>query len=246
MSDDDDDSPFSDAIESSLFDAPEPAAEPAPGSAPEPAPEPAAPEWRAWSGLEPGLGDNHAPEGSQPPDPLAEGAAEEPSVAGSSAVASAMRTVVAAGAGAVWRGVRGSSAAVHDGYAPEEGTISTSEVPALDGGGQPWTLVELKQSGAQAQLSARWAAKAHSFHALDSWERQRSAPSTRGPNSNPSLDPGLSLTRSTRGRIPALSLSRCGEHKRTAAQHLHVLELLQRQSSAGREEQPQPQPQPQP
>ena len=187
MSDDDEDSPFSDAIESSLFDEPEPAQEPAPGSAPEPAPEPAAPEWRAWSGLEPGLGDNHAPEGSQP---LAEGAAEEPSVAGSSAVASAMRTVVAAGAGAVWRGVRGSGAAVHDGYAPEEGTISTSEVPALDGGGQPWTLVELKQSGAQAQLSARWAAKAHSFHALDSWERQRSAPSTRGPNSNSSLDPG--------------------------------------------------------
>lgn len=122
----------------------------------------------------------------------------------SAAVASAVRTAVAAGAGAVWRGVRGSTGAteVHGGYAPEEGTISTSEVPALDGGGQPWTLVELKQSGAQARLSARWAAKAHSFHALDSWERQR-----------------------------------CVEHKRTAAQHLHVLELLQRQSSAGREEQ---------
>ena len=224
MSDDEEDSPFSDAIESSLFDEPEPAPKPTPEPAPDPAPEPAAPEWRAWSGLEPGLSDSHGPEG-----PLAEVTTEEPPVAGSSAVASAVVAVVAAGAGAVWRGVRGSSTAeVHDGYAPEEGTISTSEVPALDGGGQPWTLVQLKQSGAQAQLSARWAAKAHSFHALDSWERQRFAPSTRGP----------SLTKSTRGRVPAPALSRCAEHKRTAAKHLHVLELLQRQSAAGREEQP--------
>ena len=243
MSDDEEDRPFSDAIESSLFDEPEPAPKPTPEPAPDPAPEPAAPEWRAWSGLEPGLSDSHGPEGSQTPlsdplaevateelpDPLAEVATEEPPVAGSSAVASAVVAVVAAGAGAVWRGVRGSSTAeVHDGYAPEEGTISTSEVPSLDGGGQPWTLVQLKQSGAQAQLSARWAAKAHSFHALDSWERQRFAPSTRGP----------SLTKSTRGRIPAPPLSRCAEHKKTAAKHLHVLELLQRQSAAGREEQP--------
>ena len=199
MSDDEEDSPFSDAIESSLFDEPEPTPKPTPEPAPDPAPEPAAPEWRAWSGLEPGLSDSHGPEGSQTPlpiaasvadekmkklvDPLAEVATEEPPVAGSSAVASAVVAVVAAGAGAVWRGVRRSSAAeVHDGYAPEEGTISTSEVPALDGGGQPWTLVQLKQSGAQAQLSARWAAKAHSFHALDSWERQRYTPSTRGPS----------------------------------------------------------------
>ena len=193
MSDDEEDSPFSDAIESSLFDEPEPTPKPTPEPAPDPAPEPAAPEWRAWSGLEPGLSDSYGPEGSQSygpegsqtplPDPLAEVATEEPPVAGSSAVASAVVAVVAAGAGAVWRGVRGSSTAeVHDGYAPEEGTISTSEVPALDGGGQPWTLVQLKQSGAQAQLSARWAAKAHSFHALDSWERQRYTPSTRGPS----------------------------------------------------------------
>ena len=175
---DDEDNAFSDAIETSLFDEPEP---------PEPAPEPT----RAQSppeAPEPRLSGPEASETS-PPDLLAEGATEEPLVAGSSAVASVVRTAVAAGAGAVWRGVRGSSTAVeHGGDAPEESTISTSEVPALDGDGQPWTLVELKQSGAQAQISARWAAKAHSFAALDSWERERCALSTRD-NPNPSLDP---------------------------------------------------------
>ena len=145
MSDDEED-PFSDAIETSLFDEPEPAPDPA--AAPELAAAPAA-VTEVLSGIGPAGSEN------PPPDRRAEGAAEEPAVAGSSAVGSVVRTVVAAGAGAVWRGVRGSgSAEAHNGDAPEEGTISTSEVPGLlDGDGQPWTLVELKQSGAQAQLS---------------------------------------------------------------------------------------------
>ena len=118
------------------------------------------------------------------------------------AVGSVVRTVVAAGAGAVGRRLLGSGAEAQSG-AGQEGQISTSEV-SIEGGAdaQPWMLVELQQNDAQAAMSARWATKSTSFHALERWERERVA-----------------------------------EYKKTAAQHMRTLELLQRQTAAGREEQ---------
>jgi hypothetical protein len=53
------------------------------------------------------------------------------------------------------------------------GTITTREVRSHEGDPQPWMLVDVAQSGAEATQSAKWSLKAQAFRSMEKAEEQR-------------------------------------------------------------------------
>eukprot|EP00962_Isochrysis_galbana_P036964 scaffold12850_cov109-Isochrysis_galbana.AAC.8 len=104
-------------------------------------------------------------------DPGAVGSAAQVAVGGLK-IAGGAALRVAAGA---WRRTPATraSAGWHDKSAGGGGKITTREVRSHEGDPQPWMLVDVAQSGAEATQSAKWSLKAQAFRSMEKAEEQR-------------------------------------------------------------------------